>query len=46
MFITTKKVAATKYVAPASDFCNVLADALICESGNTEDWVYDDDNSF
>ena len=32
------------YSAPVSDVSEALEDVLICQSGTTEDWIYDDDS--
>lgn len=43
MTITKKKTAAPAYFAPDCEACGVLTGAIICQSGETEDWVYDED---
>ena len=42
MFIKDNNLAVPAYQAPDCDACYVLAGAIICQSGETEDWVYDE----
>lgn len=37
---TTKRV----YSTPLTDVSEALEDVMLCQSGETEDWTYDDEN--
>ena len=39
---TTKRA----YTAPVSDVSEALEDVMICQSGETEDWTYDEQQDF
>ena len=46
MFIKNNHLPFPAYQAPDCDACTVLAGVIICASGETEDWVYDEENGF
>lgn len=42
MTLKTNTFKVREYQAPDCDACEVLAGTIICQSGETEDWVYDE----
>lgn len=41
MSVVIKEFDKRVYLTPAADVCEALEDVMLCESGTTEDWVYD-----
>jgi len=39
---TTKGV----YITPLTDVSEALEDVMLCQSGTTEDWTYDEEGEF
>jgi hypothetical protein len=41
MIVDFNSLSKQEYKAPACDFCEHFAESLLCQSGQTQDWEYD-----
>ena len=41
MIVVFNSLSKQEYKAPACDFCEHCAESLLCQSGQTRDWEYD-----
>ncbi len=41
MIVVFNSLSKQEYKAPACDFCEHFEESLLCQSGQTQDWEYD-----